>query len=185
MSRLFIDTPMDQEFNGRWTRLERELRALNEAALSDPETVVSAISKETDAEVPWLAREKATFPIRTEGTETEVRVVIPFVGHGGYFHMQPMNAGRIPSLEAVWSGDREPRKTLELSETFPAGTSAETVRAWAKEQVDMIETCLDALRSEVEQRSGELRMRAEEFAEQRLRSLRNERSLAEGLGEGI
>lgn len=187
---LFSSKSLDQEFNGRWIRIERDLREMDEEALADPTQIGRVIEREAGTGVPQLHREKATFPLETQGTSTVVTLRVPYAGDSSFFHLAVPGAGpalldATPVGGQTWDRPEGAPTELLFRQAFPAGTSAADIKRWAKNLVDRTEEHLRALRAEVEPRAVALRSRAHEYAETRLAGLRTERTLAEGLGEGI
>ncbi|RZU31160.1 hypothetical protein BKA19_0808 [Blastococcus saxobsidens] len=163
---------------------------MDEAGLADPQRVGKIIDRETEAEVPVLHRDKATFSTSVQGTATEVTLRVPYEGQSGHFYLEVPGAGPV-SIDATPVGDRtfdQPEgseRALLFRRTFPAGTSSAEIKRWGKDLADQTEAYLNALRPDVEQRALALRTRAHTYAETRLSTLQAQRSLAEGLGEGI
>ncbi|SNR35729.1 hypothetical protein [Blastococcus mobilis] len=187
-TRLFSNRSVEQETSGKWSHLQREIGAADEATLAEPDNVREIIERQIGGPVPELQRERATFPLDTVGATTVVQVVLPYTGSSSYFWVKPSSATRTPVVEAQVESsgfDRPDTYTLTLRNTWPSGVEPATVKAWARERVDLIEAYLTALRDEFAEADRELRQEAESLAANRLQGLRNERVLAEGLGEGI
>lgn len=179
------------ELRERLTRLEKALFSASAEDLADPEWVDRTITSVADETVPTLDRSGASFrPIPRPDGGTDVECTIRFTGSDRYFQWRVEGVEQRPITAAFGEDPRtsireRPAMWIVLRQTFAAGTGPETVKAWAKEEVDAIEQNLNALRAVVTEHAGLLRERGTKVAADRLRQLQELRALEEGLGNGI
>lgn len=170
-----------QQASDRIARLGDEELADQELALRDVWTPVATV-------VPRLRRGEATFD-SSERSEPTVTVTVPYDGNYNYLYCEPVGGRETAGLpyganDSTFVDGRR-TSTVRLQEQFAAGVGVDQVRAWAKGQVDLVETYLDRLRAEAEELDDAALARLRSALQARAAALTSNKSLKEQLGTGI
>lgn len=186
MNPVFSGSKVDVEFNRRWNRVSEKIGELE--SIDDAGRTAIDLYEEHRIEPAIFRRDEATFKHDPTEQGISVDMIVPFDGNGTCFTMVP--AGRrtysiATDAEMVNESRRWlqqdtglPGKYIRFNQTFREPTQ-ETVRAWGKEQADLVETVLAELHEEIHVGNEQFQVKIIAAVKDRKKTL----EAGEGLGD--
>lgn len=191
MSGLFNGSKVEADFRQRRNRARSQITELE--SIGDVEHTTDKIFKQHRVEGATFRRGDATFEHVPGDRGIDVTMMVPFDGAATCYFLIPKGTspysistdGQVVNPSRNWNlGPGEPiPKHIAFNRTFEEPTDEE-VRAWGREQADLVERTLAAVNAEVKDGNEWLRKEIASAVRDRQRTLQAGEGLGD-LGTGI